>query len=108
MSDYEYQQVAPSPSETSTLAVVSLVAGILSWILIPIIGAIIAVVTGHKAKNEIRASGGQLGGNGMATIGLVLGYANFVLICIPACVIGILVLLGPSVGNVFSNIIMNI
>jgi hypothetical protein len=106
MSDYDYQQAAAS--ETSTLAVVSLISGILSWCLIPIVGAIIAVITGHKAKGEIRASGGRLGGSTMATIGLVLGYANFVLIFIPVCVIFALLLLGPSVGNIFSNIVMNI
>ena len=106
MSSYEYQQV--SPSETSTLALVSLVSGILGWSLVPVIGGIVAVVTGHKAKREIRASGGRLGGDGMATIGLVLGYASFVLICLPVCVVATLMLVSPSIGNVFSNIIMNI
>ncbi|TET52714.1 MAG: DUF4190 domain-containing protein [Anaerolineales bacterium] len=113
MSNYDYQQVAPSAgqSETSTLAVVSLVSGILGWSLLPIIGGIVAVVTGHKARKEIRASCGALGGDAMATVGLVLGYASFVLIVIPACVIAILLLLtlvGPSIGNVFSNIVSNI
>ena len=28
------------------------------------------------ARNEIRASGGSLGGDGMATAGMVLGYAG--------------------------------
>jgi hypothetical protein len=95
-------------AETSTLAVISLVSGIVSWLLIPIIGAIVAVITGHKAMEEIRESGGRLGGGTMATIGLVLGYANFILICLPACVIFALVILGPSIGNVFSNIVMQI
>ena len=110
MSDYEYQQVASSTgqSETSTLAVVSLVSGILGWSLLPIIGGIVAVVTGHKAKREIRASGGALGGDTMATIGLVLGYASFALIVLPACVIITLIILGSSVGDVFSNIVLNI
>ena len=53
--------------------------GILGWFVIPIVGAIIAVITGHMAKNEIRQSKGALGGDGMATVGLVLGYANLVL-----------------------------
>jgi|TARA_B100001964_G_scaffold188861_1_gene210311 hypothetical protein len=40
-------------------------------ILIP---SILAVVFGHIAKGEIRASGGQQGGDGMALAGLILGY----------------------------------
>lgn len=42
----------------------------------PMIGAIMAVILGHVAKNEIRASRGSLGGDGMATAGMVLGYAG--------------------------------
>ena len=53
--------------------------GILGWTLIPIVGAIIAVITGHIAKKDIRQSNGLLGGDGIATAGLILGYSNLVL-----------------------------
>jgi len=53
--------------------------GILSWILLPVVGGMIAVITGHLAKKEIRQSGGLLGGDGLAMAGLVLGYANIIL-----------------------------
>ncbi len=66
-------------AETSTLAIVSLVFGILAWVLIPIIGAIVAIITGHMARGEIRRSGGTLGGDGMAVAGLVLGYISLLL-----------------------------
>jgi len=96
------------PSETSTLAIVSLVMGILTWFLLPIIGAIVAIITGHMAKSEIRNSIGRLTGNGLATAGLVLGYIQVVFVVVPVCVIVILALMGPAIGNVFSNIILNI
>ncbi|MEW6569483.1 MAG: DUF4190 domain-containing protein [Chloroflexota bacterium] len=99
--------VAPV-SQTSTLAIVSLVMGILGWFLLPIVGAIAAIVTGHMAKSQIRVSIGSLTGDGLATAGLVLGYVQVVLVCIPACTIVTLALLGPAIGNVFSNIILNI
>ena len=91
-------------TQTSNLAVVSLVAGILTWILIPVLGAIVAIVTGHMAKRDIRQSQGYLEGNGMATAGLVLGYIQIIVMVISICIITILVLLGPSIGDVFSNI----
>lgn len=60
--------------QTSTLAVVSLVFGILGWTLLPFIGSLVAVVCGHMARGEIRRSQGALEGDGMAVAGLVLGY----------------------------------
>jgi hypothetical protein len=56
------------------MAIISLISGIVSWFILPFIAAVAAVITGHMAKNEIRKSNGMLGGNGMATAGLVLGY----------------------------------
>lgn len=78
----------PAP-ETSTLAVVSLVAGILSFMVLPVIGGLAAVITGHMARNEIRDSQGRLTGDGLATAGLVLGYANLALGLCGLCGIGL-------------------
>ena len=64
-----------------------------------------AVISGHRVKSEMRDSNGALTGDGMATAGLVLGYAQLVLVVIPICVITVLALLGPSIGDIFSNII---
>ena len=85
---------------TSTAATVSLVFGILSYVVLPLIGAIIAVVAGHMARKEIRNSGGRIGGSGMATAGLVLGYIHIALIALAICAIvgiGFLTLLGSRV-----------
>jgi len=43
---------------TSTMAIVSLITGILAYVMLPFVGAIAAVITGHLAKKEIRESGG--------------------------------------------------
>lgn len=65
---------------TSGTAVASLVFGILSWCLLPFIGAITAIVLGHSARGEIRrAPPGSIDGDGMALAGLVLGWAHIVL-----------------------------
>jgi hypothetical protein len=87
MSAYpEYSQVPPPAiAQTSTLAIISLVGGILSWTLAPVIGGIVAVVTGHMAKGEIRRSGGMLTGDGLATAGMILGYIHLGLAVIGFC-----------------------
>jgi Domain of unknown function (DUF4190) len=65
-----YVQGPPS----NGLAVASLVIGILSWFLCPIIGGIAAVILGHMARSQMRTSGE--GGTGLAMAGLILGYAH--------------------------------
>jgi hypothetical protein len=63
-------------TETSTLAIVSLVLGILSVVLcLGPLAAIPAVICGHLAVSGINRSHGRITGGGMAITGLVLGYA---------------------------------
>ena len=85
------------PPPTSSLSLTSMIMGIVGWVLLPIVGGLIAVITGHMAKKEIRQSNGLLGGDGMATAGLVLGYSNLALgvcgclalILFPALLVGV-------------------
>ena len=66
---------------TSTTAIVSLVFGVICWIAIPFIGAIVAIICGHVARTEIRSSPpGSIDGDGMAIAGLILGYLHLALI----------------------------
>lgn len=74
------------PRPTSTLAIVSLVSGILGCTLLPLVGSIVAIVTGHIARGEIRRTPGGQEGDGLAVAGLVLGYAMLGL-----CLLGIFV-----------------
>ena len=64
---------------TSSLAIASLVSGILGWTLLPFIGTIVAIITGHMARGEIRRSAGALDGDGMAIGGLILGWLSALL-----------------------------
>ena len=60
---------------TSSLAIVSLIFGILAWVFLPFVGALIAVICGHSARSEIRrAPPGSLDGDGLALTGLILGW----------------------------------
>lgn len=60
---------------TSSLATVSLIFGILAYVCLPGIGALVAVICGHAARAEIRrAPPGTVEGDGLALAGLVLGW----------------------------------
>ena len=61
---------------TNSLAVVSLVSAIVSWFLCPLVGGIVAVITGHMAHGQVKRSGES--GAGLATAGLVLGYIHLI------------------------------
>jgi hypothetical protein len=90
------------PVQSSSLAIVSLVSGIASWFVLPLIGAIIAVITGHMAKKEIRESAGRLSGVEMANAGLLLGYAQLAVSFIAICfaVLVVVVALAIAFGTV--------
>ena len=60
--------------QQSALAVISLVSGILGVMPFPILASVVAIVTGHLARAEIRRAPERFGGDGMAVAGLVLGY----------------------------------
>ena len=60
--------------QTSTLAIASLVAGLLGWTLLPMVGCIAAIITGHMARAEIRREPERLEGDGLAIAGLILGW----------------------------------
>ena len=64
----------PAGRQTSPLAIVSLVAGLLGWTLLPWLGSLAAVVCGHMARAEIRRSAGAMDGDGLAIAGLILGW----------------------------------
>lgn len=78
------------PIRTSGTAITSLIFGILTWVFLPFIGALVAVICGHVARGEIRRMPpGTIEGDGMAIAGLILGYLQLIL-----CLLGILLLIG--------------
>ena len=89
--------------QTSSLAVISLIAGIASFFIVPVIGAIAAVITGNMAKKEIRQSGGRYGGMGMAKWGVILGWINIAFGLLGACfvILAVLGVFGVSIPLCF-------
>jgi type IV pilus assembly protein PilA len=76
----EFASVTPAGPiavKTNSLAIVSLICGIL--FVVPFSG-IAAIITGHMSRSRIRRSGGALKGSGMAMAGLVLGYTSVLIV----------------------------
>lgn len=65
----------PVAAGTSGLAIASLICSLMCI-------SLVGVILGHLAMGEIRRSGNQLAGSGMATWGLVLGYLGIVGSCL--------------------------
>lgn len=66
--------LAPADPPASPQAIISLIAGIAGFSLVPVIGSIIAVIFGHMGRRAAKRDPRTVGGKGLATIGLVLGY----------------------------------
>ncbi len=79
-------QVPPPMPQTHTMAIVSLIFGILGLVQVcPGIGSIIAVVTGNMAQGDIRRNPGMYSGDGLAKGGIILGWVGIALVACALC-----------------------
>lgn len=96
----------PVAPPTNTLAVVSLVASLATFVLG--ITAIVGVITGHMALGQIKRTGE--GGRGMALAGLIIGYvfvgfgALAIVIAIIATALGVFVPLAILSGTAGADV----
>tara|TARA_B110000495_G_C22849124_1_gene495141 strand:- start:223 stop:549 length:327 start_codon:yes stop_codon:yes gene_type:complete len=75
---YQNQPVAnPAQQLPQEMAIVSLVAGILSLTMCGIFAAIPAIICGHIGMKK--ADRGEASGRGMAMAGMIMGYVSLVL-----------------------------
>jgi hypothetical protein len=77
----------PSPTaQTHTMAIVSLIFGILGLVgVCPGLGSIIALVTGNMAQGDIRRNPGLYTGDGLAKGGIILGWIGIALMACALC-----------------------
>jgi hypothetical protein len=83
--------IGQAAQRTSGYAVASLVLGIAGFFVFPVIPSILAIVFGGKAREEMRANP-AIGGDGLATAGIVLGWVGVAITGI-VLVFGVLLLL---------------
>lgn len=80
-------QVPPPTPPTNTMAIVSLIFGILGLVgVCPGLGPIIALVTGNMAQGDIRRNPGMYSGDGLAKGGIILGWIGIALMVCGLCV----------------------
>ena len=70
---------------SSTLAIVSLVSGLLGFSFVPVVGGIVALITGYMARAETRSIPPRASGDGMATAGIIMGWVQIGLLVIGIC-----------------------
>src|SRR4051812_43510939 len=80
---------APAQPRTESLAITSLILGILSLTCMLCLTGVPAIICGHIARGRIEKSSGTLGGAGMALAGLIMGYLSLLLslLIIPAILV---------------------
>jgi hypothetical protein len=105
MTEYPSSPQYP-PVETNIWAIISIISGVLGWLGVFGLGGLAAVISGHVAKSQIKVSSGRQTGDGLATIGLVLGYLNIALVLVGIC-LAILVTAGVISGAFFCPFIFN-
>jgi len=67
---------------------------------------VVAIITGHMARRQIKTSLGRQTGDGIATAGLVLGYLNLAFTVLGLCLAG-LILTGVISGAAVCPFILN-
>ncbi len=88
------------PKRTSVWAVVSLISGISNYLGLFFFGAVIALITGYVAKNEIRDNNGMLEGERLANAGVILGWVGLGLALLAVCLI-VAIAVGLTGGAIF-------
>ncbi|HKY54780.1 MAG TPA: DUF4190 domain-containing protein [Anaerolineales bacterium] len=89
MDQQNYPQSMSEPAlPTSTLALISLIAGILGFTAVPLLGGIVALFTGYAARKETRTVPPRFSGDGLATAGIIMGWIQVGLTILGICCVG--------------------
>jgi len=64
------------PASTSSSAIVALILAVTSWLVCPIVPAIVALVFAARADREVRGSGGTIQGGGLSMAAKIISWIN--------------------------------
>ncbi len=91
-----------APPGASSNSIVALVLSICSWVVFPIVFAVIALVFASKAEKEIAASNGSVGGGAFVTASKIVSWINIGFYAALA-ILGLLALLLFTILEVSGN-----
>ncbi len=78
-----------APPRTDGTAIAALIVSIVSWVMCPIVAAIVALALAHAAGNKIDAAAGRLGGAGLVRAAQIVAWLNIGLITLGMAVAAI-------------------
>ena len=79
------QRTAPPTSGSAIAAFILSLLGLLQ--ILPLLGTIAGLVLGYHARNNIRASHGNLGGDGLAQAAIIIGWIGVALYIVGICLV---------------------
>jgi len=89
---------APTVAPTEPLAIWALICAIGSWVLLPVVLAIVALVMANRADEAITAAAGWKQGQGMVSAARVIAWIHLVLVAL-IIVFVLALLVGLAVGS---------
>ena len=89
----------PQPPETESSAVVALVLAISSFVVCPVIPAIVALVLANNADAAIQASGGRKTGEGLTKAARIVAWINIGLIVGLLVIVLIVAVIAAAAGS---------
>jgi ABC-type sugar transport system permease subunit len=84
---------------TDGTAVVALILSIASWVICPMIAAIVALVLAHVAGNKIDASGGRVTGEGLVRAAQIIAWIHIVVTTLVMVGVAIALVANDSSGS---------
>ena len=81
---------------TEGKAVAALVCAIASFVALPVVPAVVAVVLASSARKAIAASGGRLTGDSLAVTGLVIAWINIALFTLAGVAAFVVIAVRPA------------
>jgi uncharacterized membrane protein len=99
-----YPPAGGAPAKTSGLAIGALIASIASFVVCPIIPAVVALVLVPRASEEIRDSNGTVGGDGLVTAARVIAIINIALLIVVILAFAAVFTLGSNASVKFSRV----
>jgi hypothetical protein len=79
------------PPQTDGTAIAVLVLAVCSFVVLPVVPAVVALVLAPSAERDIAASGGRLTGEGLVRAGRIVAWIHLAL-CLAAVVVVVLLL----------------
>ena len=91
----------PKATTSLVLGLVGLIGGLMCGL--PVLVSPFAWVVGARTRREIRQSNGQLGGDGSATAGMVLGIIGTVLLALLVILVVVLIIVAVNDPTAFDD-----